>query len=251
MARFAWIEGETVDARQLPDARPYVVERIHTLDYRARNMDRHIASLRASAEELFGFAPLCRAGDMERVAAELLARNGMTRVLSCPVRVRLCSDTRLIVECENPTFGNGCYLRAKMLSAVALRYDVPPWERRSSMTEEIAAVAGRMAQMQGADAAIRIDSQNMVVGQAWSPLFLVRDRHLFTPRAYDSAEYDLAVATAGRAGVPVYVRPFSARALDYADELFTVDSMGMTAYSRIGKHLLSSTIAASIASFFE
>ncbi len=251
MARFAWIDGETVDARQLPDARPYVVERIHTLDYRARNADGHINALRASAEELFGFAPLCRAGDIERVAAGLLARNGMTRMLSCPVRVRLCSDTRLIVECENPTFGSGCYLRAKIPAAVALRYDAPPWERRSSMTEEIAAVADCMAQMQGADAAIRIDSQNMVVGRAWSPLFLVRDRHLFTPRAYDSVEYDMAVETAQRAGVPVYVRPFSALALDYADELFTVDSMGMTAYSRIGNRRLSSTIAAKIASFFE
>lgn len=251
MARWAWIEGETVDARQLADARPFVVERIHTLDYRARRMERHIDSLRRSAEELFGFAPLCRAQEMERVAAELLARNGMTRTLSCPVAVKLSSRGELMVECCAPTFGAGCYLRAKMPVAAALSYDAPQWECRSSMTEEIAAVADGMVRREGADVAIRIDSQGMVVGRAWSPLFLVRERHLFTPRRYDSAEYDLAVETASRAGLTVHVREFSVRALDYADELFTVDSMGMTAYSRVGKRLLSSTIAARMASFFE
>ncbi|MDE6140747.1 MAG: aminotransferase class IV [Alistipes sp.] len=251
MVRFAWIDGRTVDVRQMPDARPYVVERIHTLDYRAQRMERHLDVLRTSAGELFGFAPLCRARDMERIVAELLAHNGMTRTLSCPVRVKLSSRAELMVECEPPTFGSGCYLRAKMPVAAALSYDAPPWECRSSMTEEIVAVADRMVHMQGADAAIRVDSQNMVAGWAWSPLFLVRDRHLFTPREYASAEYGLAVEAASRAGLQVHARPFSVRALDYADEIFSVDSMGMTAYSRIGKRLLSSTIAARMASCFE
>lgn len=251
MARWVWIEGDVVEARQLADMRPYVVERVHTLDYRARYMERHLDSLRRSAEELFGFAPLCRARDMERVAADLLARNGLTRTLSCPVRVRLSSRAELSVECEPPTFGAGCYLRAKMPVAAVLRYDAPPWERRSSLTEELAAVADGVVRRKGADAAIRIDSHDMVVGRAWSPLFLVRERNLFTPREYDSAEYDMAVATAERAGLRVYVRRFSVRAFDYADELFTVDSMGMTAFSRVGNRLLSSTIATRIASFFE
>lgn len=221
MSRLVWIDGQTVDRRQLSDVRPCVVECVHTLDYRARRMERHLDVLRAAAEELFGFAPLYRAGEMECVAAELLARNRMTRTLSCAGR-----------------FGT-------------LHYDVPPWEHRSSMTEQIAAVADRMVQMQGAEAAIRIDSQGMVAGRSWSPLFLVKDRYLFTPRRYDSAEYDMAVEAAEKAGLQLYVRPFSVRALDYADELFTVDSMGMTAYSRVGGRRLSSSIAAGMASCLE
>lgn len=251
MARFAWIDGEIVETRQLPEARPYVVERIHTLDRRVRYAERHLDVLRHSAEELFGFAPLCRARYIEGVISELLARNGMTRTLSCPVRVRLSSRAELSMECEPPTFGAGCYLRAKMPAAAVLRYDATQWERRSSLTEELAAVADGMVRIEGADMAIRVDSQDMVVGRAWSPLFLVRDRYLFTPREYDSAEYDMAVATVERAGLRLYVRPFPVRALDYADELFTVDSMGMTAFSRVGNRLLSSTIATRIASFFE
>lgn len=251
MSRLVWIDGQTVDRRQLSDVRPCVVECVHTLDYRARRMERHLDVLRAAAEELFGFAPLYRAGEMECVAAELLARNRMTRTLSCPVRIVLSSRAELVVECQTPTFGAGCYLRAKMPAAVALHYDVPPWEHRSSMTEQIAVVADRMVQMQGAEAAIRIDSQGMVAGRSWSPLFLVKDRYLFTPRRYDSAEFDMAVEAAEKAGLQLYVRPFSVRALDYADELFTVDSMGMTAYSRVGGRRLSSSIAAGMASCLE
>lgn len=251
MARWAWVDGRTVETWQLPATRPYVTERVHTIGYRARRIDEHLAVMRAASETMFGFSSILRAGEAERIAAGLLARNAMTRTLSCPVRLRLTAKAELIVECEEPTFGAGCYLRAMMPAAASLRYDVPPWDCRSSMNEEIASAADRIVCMSGADTAIRIDSDDMVVGRPWSPLFLVRERYVFTPCAYASVEYAMAVEAIARSGLSLHVRRFTAQALEYADELFTVDVMGMTAYSRIDGRRLSSTMAARVASFME
>ncbi len=176
----------------------------------------------------------------------------MTRRVSCPVKISVAADARMIVECESATFGAGCYLRAKMPSLAALQYDMPmPWGGYpSSLSEQAAALADLRVRISGAEKAIRLDGRMMIAGSPWSVPFLVKDNHVFAPSESTSVEYLTACEAIRAAGLPLHVRALSHRALDNADEIFTVDIMGMTSYSRIGRRPLSSTAASRIASYF-
>lgn len=250
---YVWIDGETVESSAAADrCGVYVLERVHTLDYRVRRLAEHLARLRAACEQAFGFAPICSVGDLADDIAGLLARNRMTRRVSCPVKISVAADARMIVECESATFGAGCYLRAKMPSLAALQYDMPmPWGGYpSSLSEQAEALADLRVRISGAEKAIRLDGRMMIAGSPWSVPFLVKDNHVFAPSESTSVEYLTACEAIRAAGLPLHVRALSHRALDNADEIFTVDIMGMTSYSRIGRRPLSSTAASRIASYF-
>ena len=84
-----WDDGCVVEASQFSLHHPYVLQRIHTIGYKAYNLERHVALMRDASIALFGFASLCRVEDAARIIRRLLEASRVSLSLSCPVAMRL------------------------------------------------------------------------------------------------------------------------------------------------------------------
>ena len=118
MRLLAWLDGGVFEAEKLRVDLPFVMQRIHTLAGKAYNVERHVDVLRRASEELFGFASLCSARDVQRIIGRLVELSRVSTMLSVPVAMRLDAEGSLSFEVEQPTFGTGGYLRAKRESGV-------------------------------------------------------------------------------------------------------------------------------------
>ena len=107
----AWCDGRVVEAQAFRPTSPYVLHRIHTLNYKAYDLARHIVLMRDASISLFGFASLCTVQDAERIIEQLLHISRVPRSFSCPVAMRLNSLGELSFEVEEPTFYSGMSLR--------------------------------------------------------------------------------------------------------------------------------------------
>ena len=85
MRYLAWVDGNIVEASTLRFDEPYVMQRIHTLDYQAYYLPHHLELMREASEMLFGFASLCTAADAEDIIRHLLEKARVTLSFSCPL----------------------------------------------------------------------------------------------------------------------------------------------------------------------
>ena len=200
MRLLAWVDAKVVEAQDVCFDVPYVMQRVHTLGWRAANVDRHLVLLREASEELFGFASLCGVGDARRIIEKLLESSRVTQNYSVPVAIRLDCRGVLSFVVEPPTFGAGCYLRAKRPNGVTLRMPLPECDVPTSASVAQDALSECRVAIYGGERALWKDDEAMLISRPWLPLFAVYGDTVYTPSMHRSVEFDMtrrAIEAAG------------------------------------------------------
>lgn len=247
MRYLAWVDGNIVEASTLRFDEPYVMQRIHTLDYQAYYLPHHLELMREASEMLFGFASLCTAADAEDIIRHLLEKSRVTLSFSCPVVMRINSRGELSFVVETPTFGAGAYLRAKRYEVVALVCEPPATIVQTSVSVANDSMSDMRVRMYGGELALWIDDKHNLISRPWRPIFVVYRNRVYTPQSYESVEYMRCVEAVRAAGLELVVRDLPESSLDAVEEIFVVDIMGVSSISRIGHHRLLSSVASRIA----
>ncbi len=250
MRLLVWDDGCVVEASQFSLRNPYILQRIHTIGYKAYNLERHVALMRGASADLFGFESLCRVEDAARIIRKLLEKSRVSSSLSCPVAMRLESSGRLSFEVEMPSLTSGCYLRASRPVAALIRASMPQSVVQTSVTVAIDAMMDSRIVGYG-DAALWLDDADELISRPWRPVFGVYGGRVFTSAEYDSVEYVMARDAIRRAGMELEVRRIPLNALVRMDEVFVVDVMGVTSVLAIKEHRLLSMATSRIADRME
>lgn len=246
MKLMAWDDGRVVETKDFRLPHPYVLQRVHTLDYKPYNVSRHLMLLRDASIALFGFATLCGVADAERIIYRLLELSRVSRKLSTPVAMRLDALGHLSFEVEQPILYEGYSLRAKRISLATLTIPLPEYMSQTSVSVAVDAMAdSRVAG--SADAALWVDDKGGVISRPWMPLFAVYGGRVYTPVEYDTVEYIVTRDAIRRMGAELIVHPMTVASLKRMDEVFMVDAMGVTSVATIEEHRLLSMITARIA----
>jgi branched-subunit amino acid aminotransferase/4-amino-4-deoxychorismate lyase len=245
-----WSDGRVVDASEFRLTHPFVLQRIHTLGYKAFNVAQHIDVMRRASIELFGFASLCRAEDAERIIEQLTKLSRISPILSCSVAMRLNSVGELSFEVEPSSYYSGVSLSVKRPKGVFFTVPQPTDISQNSVTVALDAMYDARVQ-DGGDMAILIDSHGEVISRPWLPIFTVFHNVVYTPMEHDSVEFCIVRDALQRAGIELVVRPIPTEALLRMDEVFVVDVMGLTSFASVEESRLLSVVAMHIASRME
>lgn len=251
MGLLAWIDGRVVEASELRLEVPYILQRLHTLDYRVYATGEHIRILREGSERLFGFATLCRVADVERIVPKLLELSNVSRNLSCPVAMRIDALGKLSFEVEAPMYNAGYYLRAKRYEATAVVQRMPESVAQTSVSLAVDAMAECQAQCVGGGVALWVDENGMLISRPWNPVFVYHNQCVYTPCEHSSVEYRNVRQAVEKVGYKLIVRDIPYDKLMNIEEIFTADVMCMTSFSGINKHRLLSMAALRIAKKME
>lgn len=247
MKLLVWNDGDVVEAKDFSLTRPYVLQRVHTLDYKGYNVGRHVMLLRDASIDIFGFASLCSTADAERIITKLLEASRATRTLSVPVAMRLDVDGHLSFEVEMPIYYEGYSVRAKRLVISSLTMPMPEFVSQTSVSVAIDAMADSRVRRAGADAALWVDVNGEVISRPWCPIFAVYSGRVYTPAEYDTVEYMATRDAMRRVGIELIVHPMTEASLLRMDEIFMTDVMGITSVASVADHSLLSVVTTRIA----
>ena len=239
-----------VEAKEFRLSSPFVLQRIHTLGYKAYNVAHHIEVMRRASMDLFGFASLCRAEDAERIIAQLTQLSRISPNLSCTVAMRLNSEGELSFEVEQPSYYSGATLSVKRPKGLFLAAPEPEYISQNSVTIALDAMYDARVQDRG-DVAVLVDFRREVISRPWLPIFAVFHNVVYTPAEYETVEYRLVRDAIKSAGIEFVVRPIPMEALLRMDEVFVADVMGLTSLSSIEESRLLSVVATLVASRME
>lgn len=245
-----WSDGRVVDAKEFRPLYPFVLQRIHTLGYKAYNVAQHIEIMRRASMELFGFASLCRAEDAERIVAQLTELSRISPNLSCTVAMRLNSEGELSFEVEQPSYYSGATLSVKRPKGVFFSAPEPEYISQNSVTIALDAMYDAQVRDRG-DMAILVDFRKEVISRPWRPIFAVFHNVVYTPQEYNTVEYRLVCDAVKKTGIELVVRPIPMESLLRMDEVFVADVMGLTSLSSIQESRLLSVVATLVASRME
>lgn len=251
MRCLAWIDGRVVEVSELPQGEPFVMQRIHTLNHCVYGAYTHVAVMRDTSAELFGFQSLATGVDVERIVTKLLDVTNAPLYCSIPVVMRLYASGALSFEVEEAMFGGGIYLRAKRLSGVVVERCAPTTICQTSESLAIDVMSDRMVRQFGGDVALWVDGAGKLISRPWRPIFVYHKGVLFTPKEFNTVEYRRAAATIDKVGMRLVVRDIPYEALARVEEVFLVDVMGLSSLGNVQRHRLMSAIAQRIADRME
>ena len=251
MKLLVWNDGQLVEASQFRLDRPYVMQRIHTLNRQVYHLPRHIEQLCEASMSLFGFATLCGVADAERIIVKLLELSRVSPRLSCPVVMRLDSEGALSFEVEMPAFNAGMAVRTKRMNGVAVRMSVPDMAYHSSLSVAVDSMVEAIVEKQGGELPIWIDREDNVISLPWRPIFVVYGGRVFTPHQFNTVEYVNAKRAIESLSLELIVRDISYSSLLLVDEIFFVDSIAVSPLFAVEKHRLLSVVTTRITNRME
>lgn len=245
-----WRDGRVVDANEFRLTSPFVLQRIHTLGYRAFNVAQHVHLMRRASMELFGFASLCQEEDAKRIIEQLTKLSRISPTLSCTVAMRLSSEGELSFEVEQPSYYSGATLSVKRPKGIFLTAPEPEGVSQNSVTVALDAMYDARVQDRG-DAAVLVDFRKEIISRPWMPIFAVFHNVVYTPAEYDTVEYCLVRDAIKSAGIELVIRPIPMESMLRMDEVFVADVMGLTSLASMEESRLLSVVATTVASRME
>ena len=246
MKLLVWNDGGVVEASSFSLDKPYVMQRIHTLGYKAFNIAKHIELLREDSMRMFGFASLCGPLDAMRIIEKLLELSRVSPRLSCPVAMRLSVDGALSFEVETPLFDAGMQLRARRYSGVDIVMPMPETACQTSVSVAIDAMAESVISKRGGDIAVWCDNNGNVISLPWRPLFAIHNGRVYTPCEYSTVEYMAVAEAINKLSIELNVRTIPVDSLERMDEIFMADVMAVSSLSSIKNHRLLSAITSRV-----
>jgi hypothetical protein len=251
MRLLVWNDGQVIEASQFRPDRPFVMQRIHTLNNQVYHLSRHIEQLREASMSLFGFASLCGVADAERIIVKLLELSRVSPRLTCPVVMRLDCAGALSFEVEMPSFNSGMAVRTKRVNGVAIPMSGPSLAYQSSMSVAVDDMVRAVAEKHGGEMPIWIDREDNIVSLPWNPIFVVYKGRIFTPQQFETVEYMLAKRTIESLNMELIVRDIPYSSLLKVDEVFFVDTISVLPLFSIEKHRLLSVVTTRITNRME
>ena len=250
MKLLVWNDGQVVEVSNFVRPASYVLQRIHTIGYRAYHVSRHILIMREATARLYGYMSLCKVEDVERIITKLLELSRVSPLLSCAVAMRLDPYGHLSFEVEMPTYYEGMSLRAKRLRGALCRAKEPETIFQNSITVAIDAMNSSRIIGYG-DTPIWVDDKEEVISRPWRPIFAVYHNRVYTPVEYDTVEYIVARDAILAAGFELVIHALPVSSLKKMHEVFEVDIMGVTSLYAIGEHRLLFMATAQIAELMQ
>lgn len=225
----------------------YLYQRIHTLDLRGRCLEGHVSVADACSRRWFGRPAPFTAEELGRQIEELLCEARYPAGVSSLVTLRLYASGRTELVPGEISPYSGYAFRSLQPRAVSLAYDLPFDGVPLSAREHAALAARKLAELEGAQSFVRIDSQGLVRSCDDAPLFAVKGKRIFTPPAAESVEFDLAARAIRRRGYELHVQPVGREQLPLFEELFYTDHRGITALRSCDGNELMHIIAEQVA----
>ena len=233
MRFLAWNDGRVVEASQLQHDAPYLLYRIHSYNHIVYNAVYAVKHMQMATEYYFGFNTLVKPSDVERIATKLLEVCFAPKYISVPIDLRINIYGELSITVCDPSYGKGYYMRAlrPALGIVEASYSKDIVQTSVSVATDywVQGVVKRA----GGDEAVVVDKQGLVVSLAWRLLFIVTPTTVYTPMEYDVAEFKAVRNAVKATNLQFVVCDIPQNILTLAEEIFTVDAMGVTSYSRI------------------
>ena len=126
-------------------------------------------------------------------------------------------------------------------------YDLPLSEHRSSVGRMAAEAARAEAESRGARVAVRVDRDGEACSVDDSELFVVKEYTVMTPAPPRTVEGRLLIDAIRRSGLRLEYVSVPFESLEYADEIFYADHLGVTALDSFNgqpmMHILTEKIA--------
>ncbi len=224
---------------------------IHVAHHEARLVAEHAALLDASSRELFGrpFTP-----DIKKMAAQIVetsSREGYSAEVSTFVRLALKADGGVEYSFEGASLYDGYAFRSLHPTAVSLHYTLPLSAAPTSARESVGQLATQLAINHGAAIAIRCDNEGIFRAADNAPLFGIFGSNVLTACDMPYAEYGLIRRAIAAAGLTLHEKTFGRADLKRTDELFYIDSRGITALSRCDGQPLMTIASERIATVME
>lgn len=250
MKLLVWNDGQVVEASNFVRPASYVLQRIHTIGYRAHNLSRHILIMREATARLYGYMSLCKVEDAERIITKLLELCRVSPSLSCAVAMRLDPYGHLSFEVEMPTYYEGMTMRAKRLRAVSILAECSGELAQTSVTVALDDMYDSRVLGRG-DVALWVDAEGNVVSRPWRPIFAIYRGKVYTPKEFESVEYVTTCAAIAKLDLRLEVRPIPLSVLLKMDEVFMVDVMGVTSFVTVDKRSMFYVNTSQIANCME
>ncbi len=225
---------------------PYLFQIIHTRHLHTLHLAQHCEVLERCYWQLqFRRITLPRE-QIEEQIEELLRCNEVIEQLSTHVELRLYLDGHTSIEILEKTIYEGYTLRCFNPFAIIQSYDNPLGDYPTSARRAASELAHSQSALEGGDASIRCGTNGVVYSCYDSPLFGVKGNKVFASPQMASVERSLAIYAIQRCKYEFTELPISKDQLLKFDELFWVDTYGITAVAQCGNRRYMAVVAEKI-----
>lgn len=225
----------------------YLYQTFHLQRGEALRVDEHLGVIDRASRRWFGRPAGCTAAELRTAIGELARALRYPATASSFVRLRLYDHGLPLLLPGGVSLYDGYALRTLFPAATAVVYDLPFGDDPLSTREHAALAARRLAELDGAQSFLRIDSAGLVRSCDDAPLFAVEGTRIVTPSSEGSVEYALAAEAIRRRGYRLQNAPVPRSELDRFDELFYCDHRGITALGSFDGRPLMHVIAEQVA----
>ncbi len=225
---------------------PYLYQTIHTRHLRALHLAQHCEVLERCYWQLQFRRITLSCDQIEAQIEDLLRKNEVVEHLSTHVELRLYLDGHTSVEITEKTIYEGYTLRCFNPFAIIQSYDNPMGDYPTSARRAAAELAHYQSGLEGGDASIRCGIDGVAYNCYNSPLFGVKGNKVFASPQMASVERSLAIYAIQRCKYEFTELPISKDQLTKFDELFWVDTFGVTAIAQCRNRRYMAVVAEKI-----
>lgn len=229
----------------------YLYQTVHVARGRALHVTEHAAVLDAASREWFGRPYTPVVGALAARIEALTAAEHYPTGVSGFVRIELTEEGQERLLPAGVSLYDGYAYRSLQPAAATVFYDLPFSEAPTSVREAASAWARRIAERNGAEVAIRCDSEGFFRDAADAPLFAVTERTVLAAPGPESVERAITREAVRKAGLTFREELFGSADLRRIDELFFTDHRGITSLSRCNGQPLMTFLAERIAGALE
>ncbi len=230
---------------------PYLYQIIHTRRYKSLHLAQHCEVLERCYWQIKFRCITLSVNNIAQRIETLLKEEKVLPNLSTHVELRLYGDGKIDVKIYERSIYEGYTLRCFNPFATIQTYDNPMGDHPTSARRAAAELAHHKSSLVGADASVRCGCDGIIYSCFDSPLFGVKGYTVFSSPALPSVERSIAIIAIRRCGYEFEEMAIKKEQLSKFDELFWVDSFGITAISQCENRRYMSVMAEKIAAYLE
>ena len=225
----------------------YVYQTVITFGHRALYLRSYLALLREASESMLGSPLPISEKQADLQISLLLRKNNYPVAMYASVEMRFYRSGEFVLlggdVSPYPKWG----LRMLRPAATSVVYDLPFSEHRSLLSRSAAEIAKVNVKSRGAEAVVRVGVDGMVRSVEDAEIFVVKEYTVMTPALPRTVEGRLLVDAIRRSGLRLEYVSVPFESLEYADEIFYADHLGVTALDSFNgqpmMHILTEKIA--------
>lgn len=235
MIKSCYIDGCAFERDDFPEGL-YVYQTMMTFGHRVLHLRSYLTLLKEASQ-----AVLCRPlaiGEKQTdvLVSSFLRKNNYPISMPAYVELRIYQSGEVVLlggdVSPYPKWG----MRMLMPTAVGVVYDLPFGEYSSSLRRSAAEMARIQAESRGAKLALRVGVDGFARSVADAEIFVIKEYTVITPAPPRSVEGRLVVDAVRRSGLRLEYAPIPFESLEYVDEIFYADHLGIAALDSFNGH---------------